>query len=147
MIKLKTSHAAAAVLISCISAPSLSNEVKECSLSTLRGSYVFAATGFSQIGGVWQPKAVVERLVFNGDGTLSVTHATAANAQGNGAVVQFPPGGLGSYLLDTDCKGTLQFAAAPVLVFDIFVNSRGHEFWMIQTAPNNVLQGLGKRVR
>jgi hypothetical protein len=34
---------------------------------------------------------------FNGDGTLSVSAATVANATGNGAVTRSPPGGDGTY--------------------------------------------------
>ena len=74
------------------------------------------ATGYSLIGGVWQPKAIVELIQFNGDGTLSVPAATVANRAGDGAVAQSPPG-TGIYTLGEDCKGTLQFMPGPS--FDI----------------------------
>ena len=38
---------------------------------TLRGSYIFAAKGYNIVGGVAQPKAIIEVIVFNGDGTLT----------------------------------------------------------------------------
>ena len=41
-----------------------------CTLRTLRGTYVFSASGFNIVAGVAQPKAIVEVIVFNGDGTL-----------------------------------------------------------------------------
>jgi hypothetical protein len=43
-----------------------------CDLHTLRGSYVFAASGYNIVAGVPQPKAIVELIDFNGDGTLTV---------------------------------------------------------------------------
>ena len=51
----------------------------DCSFKTLmlHGSYVFAATGYNIVSGVAQPKAIVEVINFNGDGTLSVPAATS----------------------------------------------------------------------
>lgn len=118
---------------------------KMCSLLTLRGDYVFTASGFALVDGEWQPKAIVESLHFNRDGTLSVTAATVANAGNSGTVTQSPPGGTGVYALDTNCKGTLQFTPGPS--FDIFVAQGGAELWMIQTNAGNVFQGHVKRVR
>lgn len=135
---------AAVALICCLSGTAAVAKDKSCSLSTLEGDYVFSASGHSLIAGVWLPKAIVEYLHFNGDGTLSVTAATVANAGGSGTVTQSPPGGTGTYALDANCKGTLQFTPGPS--FDIFVAPRGRGFWMIQTNPNNVFQGQVKKV-
>src|SRR6266496_5892022 len=49
-----------------------------CGLETLHGSYVFTAHGFNIVNGVAQPKAIVEGIDFNGDGTLSVPFATVS---------------------------------------------------------------------
>jgi hypothetical protein len=134
---------AAVALLCCLSAAAVAHD-KECSLSTLKGDYVFSASGHSLIAGIWQPKAIVEYIHFNGDGTLSVTAATVANAGNSGIVTQSPPGGTGTYALDADCKGTLQFTPGPS--FDIFVARKGRGFWMIQTNPGNVFQGSVKKV-
>lgn len=117
---------------------------KECSLATLKGDYVFSASGHSLIAGAWIPKAILEPLHFNGDGTLTVIAATVANAGGSGVVTQSPPGGTGTYVLDANCKGTLQFTPGPS--FDIFVARHGRGLWMIQTNPGNVFQGYAKKV-
>ena len=53
-----------------------SNHDDVCGVHTLRGTYVFAARGFNIVAGVAQPKAIVEVVEFNGDGTLSVLAAT-----------------------------------------------------------------------
>jgi hypothetical protein len=135
---------AAVALICCLSGTAVAKD-KDCSLSTLEGDYIFSASGHSLIAGVWVPKAIVEYIHFNGDGTLSVTDATVANAGGSGVVTQSPPGGTGTYVLDANCKGTLQFTPGPS--FDIFVAPRGRGLWMIQTNPGNVFQGQVKRVR
>jgi hypothetical protein len=134
---------AAAALICCLSGTALAHD-KECSLATLRGDYVFSASGHSLIAGVWQPKAIVEYIHFNGDGTLTVTAATVANAGNSSVVTQSPPGGTGTYALDANCKGTLQFTPGPS--FDIFAAPRGKGLWMIQTNPGNVFQGPVKKV-
>ncbi|HEX7116121.1 MAG TPA: hypothetical protein VF193_13410 [Steroidobacter sp.] len=139
---MKTTLAAFALL--CFASSAVLAHDKECSLGTLRGNYVFSASGHSLIGDVWIPKAIVETLHFNGDGTLSVIAATVANAGGSGAVTQSPPGGTGTYVLDTNCRGTLQFTPGPS--FDIFVARRGGGLWMIQTNPGNVFQGYVKKV-
>ena len=102
----------------------------------LQGKYVFAGSGYNIVAGVAQPKALVEVINFNGDGTLSVPAATVTI---NGVIAQAPSGGTGSYTLDSSCAGTLTFSNGPS--FDIFVSSKGDKIWMIQTNPNTVLQG------
>ena len=48
-----------------------------CGLRTLRGTYVFSARGFNIVAGLAQPKAIVEVVEFNGDGTLSAPRRSA----------------------------------------------------------------------
>jgi hypothetical protein len=112
----------------------------DCTLKTLRGTYVFAAKGYNMVAGVAQPKAIVEVINFNGDGTLSVPAATRSV---NGVVARTPPGGTGSYTVDADCRGTITFAG-PLL--DIFISPNGEKLWMIQTNPDTVFQGTATRV-
>ena len=63
-------------------------ERRMCTERTLRGSYVFSASGFNIVGGVQQPKAIVEVIVFHGDGTLDVPAATVSL---NGAIIRSIP--------------------------------------------------------
>jgi hypothetical protein len=134
---------AAAFILSCGSAAA-NDDAKECSAATLSGSYVFDASGWSAATGVWLPKAIVEAIRFNGDGTLSVLAATVANLLGNGLVIQVPPGGTGTYVLDAGCTGTLSFTNGPS--FNLVAAPKGDEIWMIQTNAQNVLQGKATRV-
>ena len=110
----------------------------DCSLRTLRGSYVFAARGFNIVAGVAQPKAIVEMIDFNGDGTLSVPAATRSV---NGVIVRSLPG-LGTYTVEDNCTGTIVFDGP---AFDIFMSPDAEEIWMIQTNPNTVFQGTATR--
>jgi hypothetical protein len=107
--------------------------VPTCGVSTLHGSYVFATHGWNIIGGVAQPKAIVEGIDFNGDGTLVSPFATVSV---NGLILRFA-GGTGSYTVNPDCTGTLTFPAMGI-TFDIFVDPHGNELWMIQTGPEAV---------
>ena len=113
----------------------------DCTLKTLRGSYVFAANGYNIVSGVAQPKTIVEVIEFNGDGTLSVPAATRSL---NGAVARSPAGGTGSYTIDSGCMGTITFTGGPS--FDIFISPKGSTLWMIQNNSDTVFQGTAARV-
>src|SRR5437867_5070370 len=97
-----------------------------CGLYTLRGSYLFATHGWNIVGGVAVPKAIVEGIDFNGDGTLVSPFATVSI---NGVIIQ-SSGAVGSYTVDADCTGTLTFTGGAS--FDIFVDPNGKQLWMIQ---------------
>ena len=112
---------------------------RPCSVKTLQGTYVFSATGFNIVAGVAQPKAIVEVIEFNGDGTLSVGAVTLSV---NGAIVRMPPGGLGAYAVERDCSGAIVFEGP---TFDIVVSRDGDTISMIQTNPNTVFQGTATR--
>ncbi len=107
-----------------------------CSVATLRGPYLFAASGFNIVGGIAQPKAIVEVIRFDGNGALTVPAATVSI---NGTIVHPPPNGTGTYTVAPDCSGTLTFSSG--LTFDLFLAPGGREFTMIQTNPFTVLQG------
>jgi hypothetical protein len=109
-----------------------------CSLRTLRGTYVFSASGFNIVAGVAQPKALVEVIRFNGDGTLSVPAATLS---ANGAIIRSLPG-IGTYTIEDDCTGTITFNGP---TFDAFISRDGDRIAMIQTNVNTVFQGTATR--
>src|SRR6266508_4472857 len=114
-----------------------------CGEYTLRGSYVFTAHGWNIVGGVAQPKAIVEGIDFNGDGTLVSPFATVSI---NGTIIH-SSGSPGSYTVAADCTGTLTFTGGAS--FDIFVNPNGKQLWMIQTGPAAVpavFEGTATRV-
>ena len=121
---------------------------KACSVSILHGLYVFTASGFNIVGAAAQPKAIVELIRFNGDGTLTVPAVTRSI---NGAIAStfppspiIPPNGTGAYSVGQDCTGSLTFTQGPS--FDLFVEFKGSEIQMIQTNPNTVFRGTAERV-
>jgi len=133
----------ASIALACCAAVA-DDDGKTCSAATLSGSYVFSATGWGMPLGVWAPKAIIELIRFNGDETLTVPAATVANRAGDGQVVASPPG-TGIYTLSSNCTGTLMFHPTGPS-FNIVASPKGDELWMIQTNPNNVLQGSVKRI-
>ena len=110
-----------------------------CTSRTLRGTYVFSATGFNIVAGVAQPKAIVEVIHFNGDGTLSVPSATLS---ANGVIIRSLPGGFGTYTVEDDCTGTIAFSGP---AFDAVLSRDGDTISMIQTNPGTVFQGTAAR--
>jgi hypothetical protein len=118
------------------------DESNECSVATLRGLYVFAASGFDIVGGVASPKAIVEEIRFDGQGNVTVLAATVSR---NGVILHSPPNGIGTYTVEPSCTGTLVFAAGPT--FDLFVAPSRSHLQIIQTNQGSVLQGALIRVQ
>jgi hypothetical protein len=113
--------------------------VPGCTPKTLRGSYTFTASGFNiGGGGVAVPKAIVEVLEFDGDGTVTVPSATVSV---NGVIIRSVDG-VGSYTLEDDCSGTISLGGP---TFDAVVSQDGGTIAMIQTNPSTVFQGNAVR--
>ena len=85
---------------------------RTCSEATLQGLYVFSATGFSIVGGVAQPRAVVEFIRFDGQGGLSVPGGTLSV---NGVITQGigGPGPAGSYSVEPNWKPQFHVGSSP----------------------------------
>jgi hypothetical protein len=114
----------------------------KCTLSTLDGLYVFTATGWG-IGVV--PKAIIELIRFNGDGSVDVPGGTLS--VNGGATIRQNLSSTGSYTVaDADgvCAGSLTFVDG--IQFDLFFSRKGEDISMIQTNLNNVFRGTATRV-
>jgi hypothetical protein len=114
-----------------------------CGVYTLHASYLFATHGWNIISGVAQPKAIVEGIDFNGDGTLVSPFATVSI---NGTIVR-TTGTVGTYTVNPDCTGTITFSTGQT--YDIFVQPTAKQLWMIQTGPDAVpavFEGTATRV-
>src|SRR4029450_2738939 len=105
-----------------------------CTERTLRGSYVFSASGSNIVGGIQQPKAIVEVIAFNGDGTLDVRAATVSL---NGVIIRSLPS-VGTYTVEDNCSGTVTLNGP---TYEMFLSKDGDHISMIQTNPNTVFQG------
>jgi hypothetical protein len=114
-----------------------------CTLETLEGRYIFAASGYNIVPGnpVPVPKTVVEFLTFNGDGSLT----SIATAVVGGALLgaEFRPGS-GTYTVNEDCTGKLTFSSG--LTFDLYIERHEGRVHMIQVNPGQMLEGEARRV-
>ena len=119
----------------------LADKTEECSAETLRGVFLFRASGYNILDGAARPKAIIETLVFHGDGNVTTPAVTLSV---NGNIVQPPQGSPGTYTVDIDCTGTLTFADGPR--FDLQITPNGKQINMLQTNPNTVMQGTAQRV-
>lgn len=143
-------------LILCLPGLAAANPDRRCKGNDmLKGRYVFTASGFTRPassgpGTPWVPKAIIEVLIFNGDGTSTSPAVTIANPFGDTGTVLDPASGgaAGLYSINDDCTGTVQFLDANNVAFKIVVDPpSGDTIWMIQTHPvNNVFQGKAVRV-
>jgi hypothetical protein len=147
MLKITWLRAALCALVACSGAAARADDdVKTCSAATLSGTYLFSGSGHTMVGGTWVPKAVLEQKRFNGDGTVVVLAATIADSNGNGSVIQLPPGAVtGTYSIDPGCTGVLSFASGQS--FNLVVDPKGDLVGFIQINPFNVLQGTAKRLQ
>jgi hypothetical protein len=134
----------AAIVLTMSAVAQAKDDTNVCSNATLKGSYVFAASGFNIVSGVAQPKAIVEPIIFDGKGTLTGGPGPTTISI-NGVILHSPPGGSpGSYQLAKDCTGVLAFPTGPT--FDIFAGPEGSTIQMIQTNPNTVFRGVAERL-
>lgn len=113
----------------------------ECSAKTLRGVYMFRASGHIIVNGVALPKAIIETLVFDGLGNVSTPEISLSV---NGSIVQPPQGFPGIYTVDADCTGTLTFGDG--VMFDLQIGPGGKAVNMLQTNPGHVMQGAAEKV-
>src|SRR5207237_9448063 len=71
---------------------------------TLKGLYLWTFDGYQNFGGNFVPKAIMQGLRFNGDGT---TFNPFGTVNIGGTVIINATGGVGTYTVAADCKGTL----------------------------------------
>jgi hypothetical protein len=113
---------------------------KGCTLATLKGQYLFDASGYNIVNSIATPKAVVEFLTFKGDGNLSSLGTVSL-----GGTIHSGVSDSGIYTVNKDCTGTLTFTKSG-FTFDIFIAASGSRFHMIETVTNTVLAGEVQRV-
>jgi len=121
-----------------------------CNAGLLDGLYVFTASGFSTpLNAASSPKAIIEVLRFNGDGTVDTPFSTVSM---NGKVTTTAPGGSGTYTVmalnppESVCRGTLMFPDAPNPSFNLVIAPKGERIWLLMTNPPSVFEGHAARV-
>ena len=93
----------------------------------LRGLYLWTFDGYANFGGSLLPKAVMQGLRFNGDGT---TFNTFGTVNVGGTIIIDATGGVGTYTVAADCTGTLSITGGPS--FNIYVGPGAQQVWTNQ---------------
>jgi hypothetical protein len=114
-------------------------EGRVCSVHMLRGLYLWTFDGYENFGGNFVPKAIMQGLQFNGDGT---TFNPFGTVNIGGTTIIDATGGVGTYTVAADCTGTLSIINGPS--FNIYVGPGAKQVWTTQTnvGPGNGT-GLG----
>ena len=119
-------------------------DARVCSVGMLRGLYLWTFDGYADLGGNLVPKAVMQGLRFNGDGT---TFNPFGTVNIGGTIIIDATGGVGTYTVAPDCTGTLSITNGPT--FNIYVGPGAQQVWTLETSPNpaGIAVSLGTAVR
>jgi len=98
-----------------------------CSVHMLRGLYLWTFDGYQNVGGNLLPKAVMQGLQFNGDGT---TFNTFGTVNIGGTIIIDATGGVGTYTVAADCTGTISITNGPS--FNMYVGPGAQKIWTNQ---------------
>ena len=109
-----------------------------CSVHMLRGLYLWSWDGYANFGGNLVPKAVMQGLRFNGDGT---TYNAFGTVNVGGTTIIDATGGVGTYTVAEDCTGTLSITGGPT--FNMYVGPGAQQVWITQIGGGAGGTGLG----
>ncbi len=112
-------------------------DARGCSVHMLRGLYLWSFDGYENFGGNFVPKAVMQGLRFNGDGT---TFNPFGTVNIGGTIIIDATGGVGTYTVAPDCTGTLSITGGPT--FNIYVGPGAQQVWTLETSPNPAGTGV-----
>ena len=118
---------------------------RHCNVGMLRGLYMWTWDGYQNVGGNLVPKAVMQGLQFNGDGT---TFNPFGTVNIGGFIIIDATGGVGTYTVAADCTGTLSITDGPS--FNIYVGPGAQQVWTTQIAGgagSGVGLGVGTATR
>jgi hypothetical protein len=103
------------------------NAAQVCHEHTLRGLYLWTWDGYANFGGNLVPKAVMQGIRFNGDGTTINPFGTVNIG---GTIIIDATGGVGTYTVAADCTGTLSITDGPS--FNMYVGPGAQQLWITQ---------------
>jgi hypothetical protein len=116
---------------------------RHCNVGMLRGLYVWTFDGYENFGGDLVPKAIMQGLWFNGDGT---TFNPFGTVNIGGTIIIDATGGVGTYTVAADCTSTLSITGGPS--FNIYVGPGAQRVWTTQIAGGGSAgAGLGIATR
>jgi len=101
-----------------------------CNHTTLRGLYLWTFDGYQNFGGNPVPKALLQGLQFNGNGTVTVPFGTVNIG---GTIVFDVTGSEGTYTVNSNCTGTLLFGGPGGPSFNMYIGPGAQQLWITQT--------------
>ena len=117
-------------------------DAQVCGVGMLRGLYLWTWDGYQNFGGNPVPKAVMQGIRFNGDGT---TFNPFGTVNIGGTIVIDVTGGVGTYTVAADCTGTLSITDGPS--FNMYVGPGAQQLWITQIAGGPGGLGVGTATR
>jgi hypothetical protein len=114
-------------------------DTRPCSVQMLNGLYLWTFDGYASLGGNLVPKAVMQGLRFNGDGT---TFNPFGTVNIGGLIIIDAGGASGTYTVNPDCTGTLSPAPGMAPTFNIYVGPGAQQVWTLEISPNPAGIGL-----
>ena len=99
-----------------------------CSVHMLRGLYLWTLDGYQNFGGNPVPKALIEGIQFNGNGTLSIPFGTVNI--GGFAVIDVS-GSVGTYTVASNCTGTISISDGPI--FNMYIGPGAQQLTILNT--------------
>ena len=103
-------------------------DTQVCSVGTLRGLYLWTLDGYTRLGGNLVPKAIMQGIRFNGDGT---TYGPFGTVNIGGTILIDVSGSVGTYTVAADCTGTLSITDGPS--WNMYIGPGAQQLWLIQT--------------
>ena len=98
-----------------------------CSVGMLNGLYLWTFDGYQNFGGNPVPKALLQGIQFNGNGTVTTLFGTVNIG---GTIVFDVTGSEGTYTVAADCTGTLSVPNGPS--FNLYVRPGAQKLWFTQ---------------
>jgi hypothetical protein len=111
---------------------------EECSVATLKGTYLYAYEGFTIEGNTKGPFAVAGSEVFDGQGNVRSISTVSTNGKIDRNVRID-----GEYVVNADCTSTASYSDGTH--YDQFLAPDGKTFVFIQTNPGTVAAGFEPR--
>src|SRR5882724_1499961 len=118
-------------------------DARVCNVAMLRGLYLWTFDGYTDLGGGLLPKAVMQGLRFNGDGT---TFNPFGTVNIGGTFIFDVTGGPGTYSVAADCTGTLTPGPGISPTFNIYVGPGAQQVWTLEISSPNPPAGIGVSV-
>ena len=118
---------------------------RHCSVGMLRGLYLWTLDGYQNFGGNPVPKAFIQGIRFNGDGTFIDEFGTVNIGD---FILIDATGTVGTYTVAADCTGTISITDGPT--FNMYIGSGAQQLSIINTGGgpgDGTGTGLGTATR